>query len=425
MLSRSPLLVPALMRGSPAPNRDHIVRHFGVQHFGSAPLDPVALPSNCRFVFLCFTNRCGSAYLGDLLQSTGVFAQAGESLNAGEVLSESEAHGLHSFREYFAHIVRRDAKDGIYIVKAQPEQLLLLTQCGILDEIADRTDFLLLRRADLLAQAISRAIAEQNDAWAWNAPRKRADSELQFAARQLTGHIGYVTFQNRCFELFFGINGITPITLEYERLVHSPQAELDVLAARLGLPPLRIAPDMLRYRQQAGALNDDWRARFLQEAAIGDETAGLPGETPRPKPAPNPPVAAEVVVHIHRVGDIAGPMSDWIGTPTSGAWIEGFSVLPHRGLAPEDIEYQGIQDLENPWPWEHGGRFCGTRALGLPLRGFRVRLRNDAASRYRCWYTATFVDGSTAGPMPAGELCRSGTLAPLEAFGLSFVPLAA
>jgi hypothetical protein len=67
-------------------------------------------------------------------------------------------------------------------------------------------------------------------------------------------------------------------------------------------------------------------------------------------------------------------------------------------------------------PWIEGGKFCGSRGMALPLLGLKVRLKGAAAKTHECRYSATFVDGSSVGPMQAGETCEAESLAALEAF---------
>ena len=83
---------------------------------------------------------------------------------------------------------------------------------------------------------------------------------------------------------------------------------------------------------------------------------------------------------------------------------------------PADIEYQAV--LGRGWlsPWIEGGKFCGSRGMALPLLGLKVRLKGGAAKTHECSYSATFVDGSSVGPVPAGETCEAESLAALEAF---------
>jgi hypothetical protein len=135
-------------------------------------------------------------------------------------------------------------------------------------------------------------------------------------------------------------------------------------------------------------------------------------------PLPTPPGDADVTVHVQRTGDMPGKIGDWVGTRGSRQWIEGFSLTPRSEVKPEDIEYQAV--LGRGWlsPWIDGGKFCGSRGMALPLLGLKVRLKGDAAKTHECSCAATFVDGSSVGPVPAGEACEAETLAALEAFQL-------
>lgn len=125
---------------------------------------------------------------------------------------------------------------------------------------------------------------------------------------------------------------------------------------------------------------------------------------------------ADVVAHIQRSGDLPARIGEWAGTRGSGLWIEGFSLAPRDGVKPSDIEYQAV--LGRGWlsPWIEGGKFCGSRGMALPLLGLKLRLKGAAAKTYECSYSASFVDGSAVGPVPAGETCEAESLAALEAF---------
>jgi hypothetical protein len=161
----------------------------------------------------------------------------------------------------------------------------------------------------------------------------------------------------------------------------------------------------------------------LQVLRLTPDSAAAPVQAPAaaaPGPAAGgtapPPVSADIVAHVQRVGDVGGQFGAWTGTRGSGSWVEGFSVTPPKGLAPADLEYQAV--LGRGWlsPWIEGGKFCGSRGMALPLLGLNVRLRGEAAKTHECTYFATFVDGSSVGPVPAGEACQADSLAALEAF---------
>ena len=109
-MTRKPLVIPESMTHAPSPNRDDIAGRIAI---GLGTL--ADLPLVHRFVFVCFTNRSGSAHLGDILSSTGYFMPAGESFNAVEVLAACQERGLRSFSEYFSYIVRKDTRSNTYI----------------------------------------------------------------------------------------------------------------------------------------------------------------------------------------------------------------------------------------------------------------------------------------------------------------------
>ncbi len=127
-------------------------------------------------------------------------------------------------------------------------------------------------------------------------------------------------------------------------------------------------------------------------------------------------VAVDMIAHIQGRGDVGAKFGDWLGEKGSKRWIEGFAISPTKDIAPTDIEYQAV--LGRGWlsPWAEGGQFCGSRGMALPVLGLRVRLRGAAADAWDCACSATFIDGTSTGPVAAGEACESEALAPMESF---------
>jgi hypothetical protein len=66
-------------------------------------------------------------------------------------------------------------------------------------------------------------------------------------------------------------------------------------------------------------------------------------------------------------------------------------------------------------PWVEAGQYCGSRGMALPLLGLRVRLQREAVLAFELSCSATFTDGSAAGPVGSDETCEGVKLAPLEA----------
>jgi len=131
---------------------------------------------------------------------------------------------------------------------------------------------------------------------------------------------------------------------------------------------------------------------------------------------------AEIIAHVQDVGDVEGSLEDWIGQPRSGRWIEGFSIAAPDDIAPEELLYRVVLGRDQLSPWTPSGKYCGSTSLAMPLRGFCLMLRGAAAASYECSYSATFVDGSDLRTIPAGQVCASAALAPLEAFQVILRP---
>ena len=139
-------------------------------------------------------------------------------------------------------------------------------------------------------------------------------------------------------------------------------------------------------------------------------------------PVAGQPTVMEIVAHVQERGDLGAMIGDWLGERGSKRWIEGFGIAPVSGIAIKDIEYQAV--LGRGWlsPWVEGGQFCGSRGMALPILGLRVRLRGQAAETHEVSYSATFIDGTSVGPVEAGEACEAESLSPVEAFQVVLRP---
>ena len=170
---------------------------------------------------------------------------------------------------------------------------------------------------------------------------------------------------------------------------------------------------------QSGRQSGDTAPRLQVLRLNGEQAASAP----QPAAAPRAPVEEpDVLAHVQGTGDVGGKIGDWIGVRGSRVWMEGFGVAPHMGIDLEDIEYQGV--LGRGWlsPWVQGGKFCGSRGMALPLLGFKLRLKGNAAKTFTCSYSATFIDGSAVGPIAAGEACEAESLAAMEALQIDLRP---
>jgi LPS sulfotransferase NodH len=228
-----------------------------------APDAPTVVPDPAlRFVFLCFTNRCGSNYLAELLASTGALNRAEEVFNGETIAEHARAQGLGSFAAYADFLCRRLAREGRLLSKIGLEQLLMLTETGLLDQIGDRAQFLLIERQDRLAQAISLLVAIQTQQWTSRHSRRMGDEALVYDRRILVEQQALIAQQNFGFYRFFASNGIVPRHIAYEQLEAAPEAMVAEIGAWIGRPGLVADPATLPIARQQSPIKAAWRARY-------------------------------------------------------------------------------------------------------------------------------------------------------------------
>lgn len=250
------LIVPAELSGLDRYHRDPLDRVFGPDP-PSAPIDP-----GMKFLFLCFTNRCGSNFLAELIASTGRLNRGEEVFNASTVQAHATEQGLRSLAEYVNFLCRRLNMSGWLTAKIGIEQLVMLTEAGILDQILARSRFILIERQDRLAQAISRLVAVQNGQWTSAQTTLKADEALIYDRAALEAQQADVAFQNQAFYRFFAANGLVPKHLAYEAIAQSPQEYLSDIGTWLGFESFVGDLSALRIHRQDSAVKHRWRARY-------------------------------------------------------------------------------------------------------------------------------------------------------------------
>jgi LPS sulfotransferase NodH len=233
--------------------------------FGPLRREPTALPPGLSFVFLCFTNRTGSNFLAELLASGGAYNRAGEFLNWDVIKEIAQRRKLSRLQDVFADTASRQQKSGCFFVKVALPHLEMLVKSGVMDQIRDRTRFVLLERNDKLAQAISYAIAFATKGFTSEMETMTQPHEVEYSRRDIDRYLTSIGVTYRSFAVFFGRNGIVPLHVTYERLIADPDGEAAWLARELGLPEFIIEHKKVRLERQSGRVNEEWRRRYLCE----------------------------------------------------------------------------------------------------------------------------------------------------------------
>jgi hypothetical protein len=166
----------------------------------------------------------------------------------------------------------------------------------------------------------------------------------------------------------------------------------------------RYAAELIRFHAGSFQPNGLSRSRSIPRVGEGSDICGTNGAAYT--------VGFEVMGHFQNQGDVVTQGGTWLGQTGSGCAIEGVmltSMIDIPGLT-----YQGLLEDGVMTPPVRWSEFCGSRGQNTPLLGFRINLDDAARGRVISQCSATFIDGSVAGPAPAGEICQSEVPVPLE-----------
>jgi LPS sulfotransferase NodH len=214
---------------------------------------------------VCTTPRSGSTFLCRLLRGARDMGRPDEHLAEGRNTAARAAGGP----AWIEAIVREGrSANGVFGVKLFPPHHRALQQAGIRPgDWLPGLRHVLLRRRDLVGQAVSFAIALQTDQWVgWKAPEtpREARYDAPLIARLFDRLVEWEGYWRR----YFALAAVTPLELDYEEVQQRPAAAVAAIRAHLGLPAVPHAgpaEPFLPTRPQRTSRNDEWRARFLAD----------------------------------------------------------------------------------------------------------------------------------------------------------------
>ena len=157
-----------------------------------------------KVVFLCFTNRCGSNFVAQSMASNGVISQPGENLNFDTVISHSRCNNFSSYVRYLIWLIELEAGSSrIFSVKCSAGQLIYLFNLGIIDQF-NSPFFVMIKRLDMLKQAISLSIASQTHQWT-SSQTSSTNSSITVNSDDIFRIVNNIANQNACFESIFSL----------------------------------------------------------------------------------------------------------------------------------------------------------------------------------------------------------------------------
>lgn len=241
-------------------------------------------------IILCATQRCGSTLIVEDMRNTGVLGQPQEwFIPWGKPKADKDW-------KLALDAVHRKARgeNGVTAVKIMANQLFPVNaRLSSFVPAAEKGDFahvaaafqwavwVYCHRKDIVAQAISRLMAEQtgiNHAtakpddthFAGNlargySPDYNQDAEYSYGA--ILTNVTAITVENLAWQRFFKAHGIVPVELVYEDVITDSQmTHLDRIAQGVGqsIPPHRQPRKMVKLANERNAA---WLERFYNDAA--------------------------------------------------------------------------------------------------------------------------------------------------------------
>lgn len=218
-------------------------------------------------LFICFTNRCGSNYLADLLASTGALPRAGEFFNAPFVLGRSRQAGVAGFDGYCRLLHSSNSVAGRFAAKASIDQLAMLARLGYFGTLFPNPHFIHIQRYDVLAQAISHRFAAHTNEWAAGHEKAASDDSVEYDYGKIAVRIERIGVVNAMIRQFLQTNRLRYLPVMYETLDAMPDRTIAMICDWLGLGPVEIDAKRLRVSRQVSELKRQFYDRYLNETA--------------------------------------------------------------------------------------------------------------------------------------------------------------
>ena len=218
-----------------------------------------------RVLIICFTNRSGSTFLAEALRSTGKLGIGGEFFNFEYVKQFSLKNNINNFVDYCLKLQEQHSLCGIFCTKLGWEQLCFLMRIGILPKVYQSPNYIWVRREDVLSQAISFSIADQNKVW--NSNQKAVTDKVKFDWNDINNRLQSIICTNANFDLFFRTQTIRPYKAFYKSFSKNISAEIRQISEWLGLTNVDVDPLHISLKVQRNKLNKEFKKRFLERFA--------------------------------------------------------------------------------------------------------------------------------------------------------------
>lgn len=222
-------------------------------------------------VILCFTNRCGSNWLAELLNATGLVGLADEFFNAERVQEDCAVCKLNSFDGFIRNLPNNHSTlNAVFATKLSWDQLYFLSRIKVIPKIIPKPRFIYIAREDLAAQALSFLVAKQTGQWKsnWNSGVNGKSELASISNEKIIEVISEIQFAQSQFELYFKKLKLKPYRVCYEDLQTDPEFIISEILHFLGIPTSKqweIIPAKLQLEKQRDEQSEKRLTQFHRE----------------------------------------------------------------------------------------------------------------------------------------------------------------
>jgi LPS sulfotransferase NodH len=221
-----------------------------------------------RTYLIASSPRSGSHFLGHLLLETGALGSPLEYFEGTHLHKWMALLGTKDFRTTMACIrARRTSPTGWFGAKAHWGQFAPIANSETLLRFLDISKYIVIRRRDLTAQAISFVIARQTQSWI-SFHDSKIEPHYDFAA--IRSAMTWMEQDANSWADFFHAHAIAPLVVDYEDLVADPETAVDRILAHCGANRRGHAPPRWQPQRQASDVNARWQDLYRRDlAAMG------------------------------------------------------------------------------------------------------------------------------------------------------------
>jgi LPS sulfotransferase NodH len=225
---------------------------------------PDCEPLNKPICIVLFTNRSGSSLIGEHMRASNRFSGFGEPLNHKLVIKRSDREGIKSFPDYLRWELENVGREGcMFGMKSSYSQAMMLVRSGAVPRFFNDVRWVILRRRDILSQAISFSIAFQTKQWSSKVAQEQ--STVQYNFQDIEQRLKNLTVAYNAMDAFCEEQGVDPYRIVYEDFALDPIQGARDLAAHLGVTDVDFDHSELKMRKQRNELSEEFRQKFLEE----------------------------------------------------------------------------------------------------------------------------------------------------------------